>query len=162
MVMNLSKKDFNSLKKKGVVKASDLKNIKKENKKYEFSYKVKGKKIKDGYIVIVYGKHFPKNVMNTWHKGIKIRHRKAISNAFYVFRHLYKNLPFFEKVTLEYIVCNPKSRDDDANYDPTKPIRDELVEAGFFKDDKRKFIKDTKEKEKISKKYRIAIIIRKA
>ena len=157
--MKVSKNIFN---KKNTI--FNIKDFQKENKtkkkKYNFSFYVRSKEYKTKTIFILYGKHYSKNVINTWNRWIKQKYKKAIHESFHI-HNKQKKLKKYDKVSIKYIVCNPRSRDDDANYETLKFVRDAIVNINVINDDNRNIVLKTTEKEKITKNYKIFIILTK-
>lgn len=143
-----------------------LKNSSKiNNNEYNFNFEANIKKINNIYKIEVVGRHYSKNVIqNQWHRGILLRYKKSIKEAMIKAFDIIKNsgdmpiLPL-NKVKIEVEIYNPKSRDDDANYDNIKIIRDTLTINGLIKDDNREVILESSEKEIISKKWKIIFIV---
>jgi len=93
----------------------------------------------------------------------RIAYKNAIKRAAETAAMIYKNvLPEtpYRKCKIKYIVFNPRSRDDDANYETLKPLRDSAVNIlKIIEDDKRKMIISLKEKEILSKDYKIILSV---
>lgn len=162
--MKVSKKFFNSIKNTTSIRAKEFMEASKvkHSNNFEFSFKVEGFE-KDGNLFFcVYGKHYSKNKMDKWHRGNVLKYKKAIKQAFSLFfRSLDKKLIDVPSSLsrLTYTVYNPKSRDDDANYNTLKIIRDCLIVHHIIQDDSRKFLLPSIEKEIISKDYKIKILV---
>lgn len=171
--MKINKKIYNQISKlmnkKGSIDLKDFKSIvgvKKEKKKNEFLFNCEVKQLNENdYLISFVGKHYAKNVIQTWHRGILLKYKKAIKeaakNGFLTF---YSNNPEFkklDKVKILIKVYNPRSRDDDANYDTLKWLRDTFTFNHFILDDNRKVILDSKEVEIISKEWKVEFLITK-
>lgn len=172
-MFELSKNKINELmkisSKKGSVNIDDFKNIlkSKNQNKNEFNFETTIKNENDLYIIEFNGKHFAKNVIqNTWHRGILLAYKKAIkTSAKNAFLKAKSNniLPInpLNEVEIKIEVYNPRSRDDDANYDTLKWMRDTFTVHKLIIDDNREVIKSTIEKEIISKEWKIIFYIKK-
>ena len=170
LYFEVSKRDFDALKKKGSISAFEFRELMvkggKTSNKQIFSFVVSFAAGDNGCIVTMTGKHLSKNRYNAMGRRDQMRYKgaikKALSQAALVYREEIKK-HFFEKVKIEYVVYNPRSRDDDANYETLKPLRDGVV--SFFKifpDDKRSVVLKSKEREVISRKYKVEMKIQNA
>jgi len=168
--MKLSKSKLKELKeiesKNGKITVSDFKTILKTNiNKDEFKFETKIEYINNKFVITFLGKHYAKNVIqNTWHRGILLKYKKAIKtsakNAFLL--TINKSiLPYtpLTKVKVNIKVYNPRSRDDDANYDTLKWMRDTFTVHKLLKDDNRNIIVSTQEEEILSKEWKIVFIV---
>lgn len=173
-IININKNKLSQLNqfknKNGSINLNDFKNIMSEsilsNDKNEFSFLCNISKENNTYIIEFKGKHFAKNVIqNRWHRGILLKYKKSIKdaskNGFLIARtnDILPKEPL-TKVSIIIEVYNPKSRDDDANYDTLKWIRDTLTVNKLLLDDNRSIILDTKEKEVISKDWKIIFYVK--
>lgn len=161
--MKISKKKFKSIKNTKSISKSEFNDLvdKKENE-LNFMFEVSTLHISDSKIIFeIKGKHYAKNRINKWHRGTKLKYIKAIKQAFYFFYLKNKNMynPNFKLSQINYNVFNPKSRDDDANYDSLKAMRDCLTIYDVIYDDSREFLLPSTEEETIDKEYKIIITI---
>lgn len=152
----------------GSINLHDFKRVLKENvlinDKNEFNFECNITKDNKTYILEFKGKHFSKNVIqNRWHRGILLKYKKAIKeaakNGFLMANDILPKKPL-EKVEIKIEVYNPKSRDDDANYDTLKWIRDTFTVNKLIIDDNRNVIISSEEKEIISKEWKIIFYIK--
>lgn len=105
------------------------------------------------------GRHCRKNEIDGWPLRKKIQYKTALKEAVQIAAIQFKTLARYDQVTFLYEVFNPKSRDDDANFNTLKILRDSIVSAGVITDDKRKCVINSVEKEIISKEWKIIITI---
>lgn len=172
-ILELNKIKINKIiafqKKNGFINLNNFKEIinKKSSNENEFNFDCNISCENNTYIVEFKGKHYAKNVIqNRWHRGILLKYKKAIKEAsknaflFAKSNDILKNTPL-NNVSIKIEVYNPKSRDDDANYDTLKWMRDTLTVNGLLIDDNRTVIKQTEEKEIISKEWKIIFYITK-
>jgi len=129
---------------------------------FNFSYSVK--RHLDGFKIILNGRHYSKNNVNSFSRKERIRYSKAISKAAEDFRSV--NLQFFKRLTpfpfarVEYTFFNPKSRDHDNNSETIKHFQDTLTTLGFIVDDDRKHLSHPKEVgEVLAKEYSAEAIL---
>lgn len=139
-------------------KKKETKPKKKINKKFE----MKMESIENGLKITFIGQHYPKNVIQNWHRGTLLSYKKGIkkaaSDAFLIYRKFIPKIPF-NKVHIDMIVYNPRSRDDDANYDTLKWMRDTFSVYKIIKDDNRNVVITRSEKEIVQKEYKIEFYI---
>lgn len=172
-LLNLNKNKILELNKyktnNGSISLNDFKKIMKENalsnNSNEFYFICNISKENNTYIIEFKGKHFAKNVIqNRWHRGILLKYKKSIKeaakNGFLKAKEL-NILPIkpLTKVSILIEVYNPKSRDDDANYDTLKWIRDTFTVNKLIIDDNREVIISSKEEEIISKDWKIIFYV---
>lgn len=148
-------KDFNSIVSNARVKSND-----------EFSFQCNIEEIETNkYLISFMGKHFAKNVIQNWHRGILLRYKKAIKQSardgFLRFNSVNNEFKTLNQVKVLITIYNPRSRDDDANYDTLKWMRDTFTFNNFIIDDNREVILETKEMEVISKEWKIEFEITK-
>lgn len=113
-----------------------------------------------GLKITINGKHFSKNRINSMSFKQRLKYKGLIKKASKIAYLKYKKeIPQkpLDKVNVKYFIYNPRSRDDDANYETLKIIRDTLININILEDDNRKIIKNTKETEIISKTYKIIV-----
>ena len=160
--MRVSKKCFNQISKLSSITNQEFLSLNKKSikKALSFSFTVNIQPSEDIVIVEVVGKHYSKNVMNNWHRGTLLKYKKAIKTAFHDF-FLLNKIYFdpFDYSQIHYVVYNPKSRDDDANYNTLKYIRDCFTVHNIIDDDSRYYLAPSSEEEIISKEYKIKCII---
>jgi hypothetical protein len=123
--------------------------------KFNFNFFVElNNSIDSKLIITFYGKHYSKNVIKTWtHNKLwnyKISMEKAFQNAFLMYRKKFPEKAF-DLVKMKTYIYNPVSRDDDANYDTLKPMRDLFTTFNIIEDDNRKVIIHSKEYEILTK-----------
>lgn len=170
-ILELNKIKINKIlsfqKKQGFIDLNNFKSIINEQQKNdnEFKFDCEISKNNNLYIIEFKGKHYAKNVIqNRWHRGILLKYKKSIKEAAknaFIYAQINNVLPKepLNNVSIKIEVYNPKSRDDDANYDTLKWIRDTFTVNKLLIDDNRSVIKHTEEKEIISKEWKIVFSI---
>ena len=182
--MSLTPADLKKIaKKKGVKKVTSIsskeyrdmflskgskssKKAKREQKRFSFIYDaVKIERGEDkGYKITLTGKHYSKNVTNSFSRLEMIRYNKAISKAAEEFallnRTFIKKIKPFPKAFVEYTFYNPRSRDHDNNSETIKHFQDTFPVLGFIIDDKREYLSHPKEvKEVLQKEYKAEALL---
>lgn len=113
--------------------------------------------------VLIIGRHYSKNCINSWSLRKKLTYKssikKAFDDAYFINRNVLRRVPF-PLVEIENIVTLKRHRDDDNNYDTLKIIRDCAVRHKIIVDDSRKIVLNSTLKEIIGKEYCIELIIR--
>ena len=149
---------------------SNPKSTKKAKKQYTFEFKVQVTRIdekKERYKIILIGRHYSKNSVNSFSFKDKLRYKTAIKNAFKLYMLQGKNrfelIPTtpFSYSLLTPTVYNKKSRDDDANFETLKILRDCLTVHKFIEDDNRKCLTMEKDIEILSNEYKIEMLLTK-
>ena len=138
--------------------------INKTRTKLEFKFNCNIEQINENdFLISFIGKHYAKNVIQNWHRGILLRYKKAIKeaakNGFLKFYSTNLNFKKLDKIKVLIKVYNPRSRDDDANYDTLKWMRDTLTFNNFIVDDDRTIIIHSSEAEVISKEWKIEFLV---
>jgi len=114
--------------------------------------------------VLLFGKHLSTNSILSSHFRNKLRYKTAIKNAFYDAALIYKKeigTLSINKAIITPIVYLPRHRDDDNNSLTLKIIRDMLINIGIIRtDDDRKHLRQAEIEEKISKEWKIKIVVK--
>lgn len=156
-----------AFKKASSVKSISAKEFLDLNKKtkdvvHQFSFEVKFERKCQFLNFYIYGKHYSKNRMDKWHRGVLLKYKKAIKQSFNLFflqnKEVIVDVPSLRS-QITYTVYNPKSRDDDANYNTLKYVRDALVVHGIIMDDSREYLLPSVENEVLEKEYKIKVSI---
>lgn len=130
-------------------------------RKFEFSCTL-SKQDNDKILVTFIGRHYSKNDISSWPRRKVFAYKTSIKDAFEIGVLANKNaIPTepLKQVTLDIVVFNPKSRDDDNNYDTLKIMRDCCTNYGIIQDDNRSVILELRVTEHLSKEYRVEILI---
>lgn len=114
--------------------------------------------------ILFNGRHHSKNDINSWGFRKKLVYKSSIKKAFadavIIYRSAIPKAPF-EKVEIHTTITNPKSRDDDNNYDTLKIMRDCCTLYGIIKDDNRQVVIKSLSSEILEREYSILLSINK-
>ena len=130
----------------------------------DFSFITKIEKIDDfSYLITVLGKHLSVNSINSLSFRGKLKYKNSLKKAFADAQLIYRNV--FPRRTFSFVNVFPtvylkRHRDDDGNAATLKIIRDNIIRAGFAIDDSREYYCEHKPLEKISKEWRIEILLK--
>lgn len=115
-----------------------------------------------GYKICFIGKHLSLNRLNALSRKESIMYKSAFKkaqNEYWLIKGKRAKHKTLEKVTLEYVFYNPKSRDRDNNIS-IKFVQDVIVRLKLISDDTRDvIIRPHTEREIISKDYKIEVLV---
>jgi len=150
-----------------ILSIENQKQLKKERKDplkgVSYKYSVEFKNGNEA-VVTLRGKHFSKNVTNTFSIRNRMRFKKMLKDSAYQFfilnPHMKRYCKRWNRVVIHYDIYNPKSRD--THNTDLKTFRDTFIYTGIIEDDNRQVIPfPPTEKEIISKEYKIVAYIKK-